>query len=177
MAALQHPEHENFAPRTPRVLHIEDDAEFSAALKARLEAHGVTVVRAFTGKEGYQTIFQYPADVILLDLEMPHGGGECVLAELQAHPATEQIPVIILTGAKDDALRRRLLARGAAAFFHKPCDFAALREELARHIEILAAPQLPLAPAPPSGLCDRLSPAPARQDSARRPAWNFSCSS
>ena len=38
----------------PWVLSIDDDVDFSDAMKCRLESHGVAVVRAYNGMEGYR---------------------------------------------------------------------------------------------------------------------------
>lgn len=123
----------------PWVLCIDDDADFSEALKCRLEAHGVAVVRAFDGKEGYRKAFQHPANAILLDYEMPNGQGDYVLGRLKDNPATQGIPVIIVTGVKDRMLERKMMYLGADSFLNKPVPFATIRDHLAKHISILAA--------------------------------------
>jgi CheY-like chemotaxis protein len=123
----------------PWVLCIDDDADFSDVLKIRLEQHGVAVRRAFNGMEGFRLAFKAPASAILLDYNMPNGQGDYILGRLKDNPVTVDIPVIIITGAKDKVLERRMLAMGAAAFFEKPVSMDRLRDELAKHIDILAA--------------------------------------
>jgi CheY-like chemotaxis protein len=129
-------EHE-FQPRrtTPWVLCVDDDADYSMAMKLRLERYGVTVVRAMQGMEGYRLAFTRPADVILLDYELPNGQGDYILHRLRDNPVTRDIPVIIITGRKDRALERKMMNLGAARFLNKPLDFEVLLAELARHIE------------------------------------------
>ena len=122
----------------PWVLCIDDDAEFSMALKLRLETHGVAVVRAFEGMEGLRRAFTYPADVILLDYEMPNGQGDYILGRLKDNPATRDLPVIIITGRKDRMLERRMLSLGAAKFMTKPPNFPELLSELSKHISIVS---------------------------------------
>ena len=120
----------------PWVLHVEDDRELSAALQARLEAHGISVVRAHDGTSGVRTALGRQASAIILDYELPNGQGDYVLARLKSNPITNRIPVIILTGMRDRHLQRRLLGMGAARFFNKPVDFAKLLEELKSHVAI-----------------------------------------
>jgi response regulator RpfG family c-di-GMP phosphodiesterase len=121
----------------PWVLCIDDDADFSDALRTRFEEHGVAVVRAFSGMEGYRMAFTSPARVILLDFHMPNGEGDYILRRLKENPVTKAIPVFILSGAKDRVLQRRLIAMGAVEFLEKPIDFKKLRERLADYIDIL----------------------------------------
>ncbi|QDS98307.1 response regulator [Adhaeretor mobilis] len=124
----------------PWVLCIDDDADFTDALRCRLESHGVAVVRAFDGMEGYRTAFAQPARAIILDFEMPNGHGDYVLRRLKENPVTADIPVVMLTGNKDRNIQRRLMALGAVAYFNKPVRFDQLRGELSNYIEILDTP-------------------------------------
>jgi CheY-like chemotaxis protein len=121
----------------PWVLTIDDDPDFSEALKCRLEACGVAVARAFSGMEGYRLAFTRPASAILLDYNMPNGQGDYILGRLSDNPVTRNIPVIIVTGVRDKALERKMYGLGAKCFLTKPVKFETLRDELANHIEIL----------------------------------------
>ena len=123
-------------------MHVEDDAEFSGAVKTRLESHGVAVVRAFDGLDGVQRAFKYPADAIILDIEMPNGNGEAVLYQLRQFSKTRDIPVIVLTCCKNRLIRHRMLELGARAYLTKPLDFDKLYNELVKHIDILPQPAL-----------------------------------
>lgn len=124
----------------PWVLCIDDDANFSDALRIRLEQHGVAVLRAFNGMEGFRMAFMSPAGAILLDYNMPNGQGDYILGRLKDNPITASIPVIVITGMRDKMLERRMLAMGAAAYLVKPIGFELLKEELAKHIDILDRP-------------------------------------
>lgn len=126
----------------PWILCIDDDADFSDALRCRLESHGVAVVRAFDGMEGYRTAFSRPAEAIILDYEMPNGHGDYVLRRLKENPVTAEIPVVMLTGNKDRSVQRKLMALGAAAYYNKPVRFDELRRELSQYVEILGEPLL-----------------------------------
>lgn len=124
----------------PWVLCIDDDEDFSDALKCRLESYGVAVLRAYNGMEGYRLAFTHPARAILLDYNMPNGQGDYILGRLKESPATRDIPVIVVTGARDKWLERKMVGLGAKSFLTKPVRFEVLRDELANHIDILAEP-------------------------------------
>ena len=125
------------ASMPPWVLHVEDDALFSAALKTRLESHGVAVIRAFDGADGVQNAISYPADAIILDVEMPNGSGDEVLRLLKQDESTRHVPVIVLTCRNDRVFRRKMIDLGAAAYLNKPLNFPELQHELGKHIDIL----------------------------------------
>ena len=116
--------------KSPWVLCVDDDSDFAAMLKLRLQQHGVDVLHAFAGMEGYRVAFTHEAQAIILDQEMPDGNGEYLLRRLKESPATEGIPVIVLTGQKDQALARRMYNLGAARFLTKPVDWDDLWDEL-----------------------------------------------
>ncbi len=135
--AAEAPVEENSDPsRRPRVLYVEDDVEESNAMKMRLESLGVEVIQAFDGMEGYRTAFTEAPDVILCDFMMPQGEGDYALRRFKENPATENVPVIFLTGKPGNELKRRMYGLGAAGFLTKPVDLEILVRELSRFIPI-----------------------------------------
>lgn len=121
----------------PVVLHVEDDCDFSAALRYRLEAHGVAVVRAFNGDDGIRQAQKQKVDAILLDFDMPLLKGDEVLEALREDEQTKYLPVIVITGRQDERLKIRMQQVGASAHLTKPLKFEDLRKQLARFIDIL----------------------------------------
>jgi len=117
----------------PWLLCIDDDAEYSLALKLRFEQHGIGVQRAFAGMDGFRQAFMRPAEAILLDYEMPNGQGDYILGRLKDNPVTKDIPVIVVTGRKERSLERKMLNLGAARFLTKPIDFSTLLAEVQQH--------------------------------------------
>ena len=53
-----------------RVLLIDDDADFRAAVKSLLESHGYSVLEAASGHEGLRMVVEHKPDAILLDIMM-----------------------------------------------------------------------------------------------------------
>jgi len=119
----------------PWVLCIDDDTDLTFTLKLRLEQQGVQVLRASSGIEGHRYACTTPAQAIILDYELPEGNGDYVLRRLKENRLTRDIPVIVLTGRKETALRRRMLNLGAADYFTKPCDWNRLWDSLSRYLE------------------------------------------
>jgi CheY-like chemotaxis protein len=53
-----------------KVLVIDDDSDFRAAVKSLLESHGYSVLEASSGHEGLQMVLEHKPDVILCDIMM-----------------------------------------------------------------------------------------------------------
>jgi CheY-like chemotaxis protein len=122
----------------PWVLCIDDDFDYSDALKIRFGEYGVAVARASNGMAGFRMAFSTPASAILLDYQMPNGQRDYILDRLKSNPITRDIPVFMITGIRDKTLERRVMAMGAAGFFNKPIQFESLRQRLANYIDALA---------------------------------------
>lgn len=120
----------------PWMLCVDDDQDFSHALSRRLEAKGIGVLNAFDGMDGFNKAFAHPANAIVLDFNMPNGQGDYMLRRLKENAVTRDIPVIVLTGNRDDSVRRTMLALGADAFLYKPLLFEQLLTELEKHFDI-----------------------------------------
>src|SRR5579864_4461119 len=95
-----------------RVLLIEDDRSSARSVELMLTAEKFTVETVADGEEGLELALAYDYDAILLDLNL---GGEMsgldVLRGLRR--AGAKIPVVILTGSSDIALKVRAFSGGA----------------------------------------------------------------
>jgi DNA-binding response OmpR family regulator len=60
--------------------------------------------------------------VILLDLDLPKVDGRDVLKKIRSHKSTQYIPVIILTGSKEENDKLESLKEGASLFMVKPVE-------------------------------------------------------
>lgn len=119
----------------PWILFIDDDHDFSSALSIRLEAYGIGVVNAFDGSDGVKKACYQKANAIILDYNMPNGNGDYVLQRLKENTVTRDIPVIVLTGKKDDRIRQRMINLGAEAFLFKPPVFQDLLDAISPFID------------------------------------------
>jgi len=106
-----------------QVLYVEDNtANFRLVQELLTSRRPVEILPAIQGRLGVELARQHHPDVILLDLHLPDMGGEVVLAQLKADPATARIPVVIVTADATPGRARRLLSAGAFACVTKPFD-------------------------------------------------------
>lgn len=120
----------------PWVLSIDDDSDLSFSMKVRLAEHGIDLLRAFGGMEGVRCAYTSMAQAIILDYEMPDVNGDYVLRRLKDNPVTGDIPVIVLTGHNNNALKRKMYNLGASAFLTKPVRWIDLWNELRKHVNL-----------------------------------------
>jgi DNA-binding response OmpR family regulator len=124
----------------PRVLCVDDDPDISKAIKLRLEPMGIDVIRAFSGMQGYWFCLDSKPDLIITDLSMPDGEGSYLYRRLKQHPLTENIPVVVLTGQTNPAVKRQLLSVGVSDYLVKPLVFKDLLAVMSRYIKLPESP-------------------------------------
>ena len=71
--------------------------------------------------------------LVLLDVKLPKVSGLEVLAEVKKNPATQHIPVVLLTSSALQEEMLRAYVDGANSFLQKPVDFDHF-DELIRHV-------------------------------------------
>jgi len=102
-----------------RILVAEDDRFLRKAAEVTLRRHGFTVLTASDGEAALQIARAETPDLVLLDLIMPRLQGFEVLRTLKQDPATEAIPVIVLSSLSQASDVRQAMEEGAAAYFVK----------------------------------------------------------
>jgi two-component system KDP operon response regulator KdpE len=112
-----------------RVLLVEDDRELRATLRDALALEGYEVHTAASLSEGLALwAHARPApDVVLLDLGLPDGDGETLLATLRRRDA---VPVLVISARQADGQKIRLLDAGADDYLVKPFSIGELLARL-----------------------------------------------
>ena len=102
------------------ILCVDDEQNILDLLTFNLEAAGYNTATATTGKDALALAASTPPSLILLDLMLPDMQGTDVCQQLKRNPATEGIPIIMLT-AKDSEMDKVLgLELGADDYITKP---------------------------------------------------------
>lgn len=114
-----------------KVVIADDDRALVHMLGAAFRKRGWQVVQAFDAMQAVMYSNRSPRpDAVVLDLGMPGGTGFGVLERLALSARTSAIPVVVITGSKDDEDVDRALGMGAAEFIRKPVEPEALVDEV-----------------------------------------------
>jgi CheY-like chemotaxis protein len=118
---------------TKRILIIDDESDIREVAQVSLEMMGGwQVVTSESGQDGLEKAKSYQPDAILLDVMLPDMDGPTTLQNLQADPATRNIPVVFLTAKIQTADRNRFATLGVVAVIGKPFDPIDLASQVAQ---------------------------------------------
>lgn len=122
----------------PRVLVVDDDPAIQKFLASRLGKYGIDTLYASDAVHGYRIACKERPSVIITDNYMPNGDAQYLLYRLRSTPATENIPVFVISGKPLDEITQQTLRReiggrpGAVQILKKSFDtdelFAALKK-------------------------------------------------
>jgi phosphate regulon transcriptional regulator PhoB len=107
-------------PGTTQVLVVEDESDIRELIRFHLEQEGFAVHEATTGEEALAQIGDHGPDLVILDLMLPGTDGMAVCKRIRANPATNGIPVIMLTAKAAEVDRVLGLEMGADDYVTKP---------------------------------------------------------
>ncbi len=110
-----------------RILLVEDDKKLLAVNKMLLETRGFAVETALTLAETWEALSKRTPTAIILDRGMPDGDGLDFLGEFRK---TSRIPVLMLTGYKEDEDMVQGYDSGCDDYLTKPFSFAVLLRKL-----------------------------------------------
>lgn len=79
------------------IVIVDDDPSVRAYVRGTMERQGFQVVTAGAGVEALEYLRTGPADLVILDVQMPEMSGYEVLDRLRDDTRTEKLPVMFLT--------------------------------------------------------------------------------
>ncbi|MBX3203541.1 MAG: response regulator [Labilithrix sp.] len=104
------------------ILVVEDHPMNRLLVRDVLEHRGHEVVEARNVDEAARALAARVPDLVLLDIQIPGGGGEAVLRSIREHPELATLPVVAVTAFAMAGDRARLLAAGFDGYVSKPID-------------------------------------------------------
>lgn len=128
------------APRTLRILIIEDDPNWRTWVESHMESAGHTVETAADGEAGLVIAARFRPELILCDIEMSGLDGFGVLRAIRQRPALAGTPFIFLTSRQARTDQRQGMSLGADDYLTKPFS----REELLAAVAGVLAKRAPL---------------------------------
>jgi DNA-binding NarL/FixJ family response regulator len=136
-----------------QVLIADDHPLFRKGLRTLLESLPETVVagEATTGREAVEMALSLQPDIVLMDLQMPEGGGLAAIRELARQQPEARILVVTLF--EDDESVFTALKAGARGYVLKDAD----EDEMIRAIKAVAQGEAIFSPAIATRLMDYFS--------------------
>ncbi|MBA4370006.1 MAG: hypothetical protein C0418_00295 [Coriobacteriaceae bacterium] len=113
-------EHGSAERESANVLIVDDDPAVVDMVRLGLETDGMRVFGAGDGAEALQVLAREKVDVVVLDIMMPRVDGWMTLMEIRNDPATEHIPVIMLTAKTQDLAKILAFKQGVQQYVVKP---------------------------------------------------------
>ncbi len=100
------------------VLVADDEFGILLVLEMVLSDAGYRVLTAGNGRQAVEIAVAERPDLMLLDWMMPVMDGPATAAAMQSSPALAHVPIVIMSGAPETALRDRFT--GYVGFLRKP---------------------------------------------------------
>jgi signal transduction histidine kinase len=118
------------------VLVVEDNQVNRKLVRNVLRSKGYRVLEAATGEEALKLLKEQPADVVLMDIQLPVMDGFEVTRRIKADPQLRDLPIVALTAhvGQDDEQRAR--EAGCVGFLTKPIRLARLPSQVAEFAKI-----------------------------------------
>jgi two-component system KDP operon response regulator KdpE len=100
-----------------RILIVDDEPQITRVLRRSLTTHGYDVRVASDGLAALQTFGDWPPDLVVTDLSMPHTDGLQLCRNLRA---ISQLPIIVLSVRGEERTKVQALDAGADDYVTKP---------------------------------------------------------
>ena len=118
------------------ILVVDDSPTNLEVLYETLSYAGYEVLVEMDGLSGIEQVNQNPPDLILLDVMMPKIDGFETCRQLQANPATKDIPIIFITALTEAEEKLKGLTLGAVDYITKPFQQEEVLARVKLHLKL-----------------------------------------
>jgi len=126
---------------TPTILVADDSAGQRAVVDMLLTVDGYRVVTVGDGREALDWLSKNTPQLAVLDVRMPHLDGIEICRRIKKVSRLHTVPVIVLTGMRDEATTVAAKAAGADAVVLKPLEGKDFRSTVRALVDRAAAPR------------------------------------
>ncbi|MGH7496655.1 MAG: response regulator [bacterium] len=113
--------------RAFKIITIDDEAPVRLLIRQCLRRENCDVFEASNGREGLDVIRDVVPDLILMDVTMPEMSGIEALRVIRTDASLAHIPVLLLTGFKDNEQLHQALQLPYTDLLPKPFQVSDLR--------------------------------------------------
>ena len=125
------------------ILVVDDESQITRVLKTTLSSQGYGIRTASDGEEALQAMSEWPPDLIVTDLRMPHMDGLELCREVRK---TSQVPIIVLSVKGEDSIKVQALDAGADDYVTKPFSMTELTARIRAALRRASVPDQPRVP-------------------------------
>ena len=111
---------------TTKILLVDDSATVLMMERMILATERFEIVTASNGEEAQEKAQSEQPDLILMDVVMPRMNGIQACKALRQHPATQHIPIILVTTRGETETMEQGYASGCNDYVTKPVNSAEL---------------------------------------------------
>jgi CheY-like chemotaxis protein len=122
-----------------KILCVEDNADTQRMLSFLLTQAGYEVITADDGFQGIQKAKAWRPALILMDMMMPRMSGVEAVRRLRKLKVTKDIPILMLSAYKEQALIDEAIQAGADDYLIKTILPEDLTEMIDRYLEVGSA--------------------------------------
>jgi len=122
------------------IVVADDDPNITQLLKLRLSMANYTVISTHDAEAAVAMVKYKDPVAVILDVQMPGGGGLSALSQIKADPKTSKLPVMMLTGERNAETVMLAMEGGADDYMVKPFLPDVLFERVSRMVSKAAKP-------------------------------------
>lgn len=130
------------------IVIADDDPTIISLVKLRLGMARYNVVSAGDATAVLAMVRDREPVAVILDVQMPGGGGLSALATIKSDPRLSRLPVMMLTGERNPETVMQAMNGGASDYMVKPFNPDILLDRLSRLVKSSAMVWPSAAPAP-----------------------------
>ncbi len=112
---------------------VDDQINTAKMLSMAVNMLGHESLELYRGEDAVEMLRSAQPDFILLDFMMPGMNGLRTLEEMRTIPNGKQVPIFLLTAAKDRYLEEQAKEAGATGFLPKPLNLDILETILRKN--------------------------------------------
>ena len=106
--------------RPATILVADDEQDIRELVAYRLSRAGYTIIEARDGQEAFELAVDQSPDMAVLDVMMPRLNGFDLTDRLRHNPATQRLPILLMSASVQEADISRGFAAGADGYLTKP---------------------------------------------------------
>jgi DNA-binding response OmpR family regulator len=105
---------------TATILVADDEQDIRELVAYRLSRSGYRIIEARDGEEAFQLAADQALDMAVLDVMMPRLNGFDLTERLRHTPATQRLPILLMSASVQEVDISRGFAAGADGYLTKP---------------------------------------------------------